>query len=447
MNPTTAHIHADSRCEPGVVLRVHPVDGPPTQAHTGAANLELGAPIDQDTAFNTGSVAKQITAYLCVRAAREGLVSLDRPVQDLLPRVKIDDVTLGDLIGHRGGIRDAESLLSLVGLRDLDHYTADDLLELAYRQRHRATGPDRFLYSNTGYLLLTKALEHLHGTDLQTLADHQVFTPAGMTRARFKTDPRQVIPGAAASYQLTPEGWLHHQRPVTLPGPGSLWCTAQDLDLWLTHLWREWHPASGSAFPFQNSVSYRSSDHPPFSYGPGLYADTRPGREAVFHHGHEQGFSATAHLSSSGLRLICLSNHSGLAADHLAATVLRELARTSDADALLAHALRSHRSPQHVREAARPEGVGASHIPLGTYTCDEVPGALRLTRSAGSLYLWRRGTCDQLFSSSRASVFTANGYAVTLRGDAQDGPAGFTLDLERAPGLRYQRSPEFALTG
>lgn len=443
MNPNTTTITFDDPLPaPGVVLRVHAADTPATQAHAGAANLELGAPIDQTTVFNVGSVSKQLIAYLCVRSACEGLVSLDRPVRDFLPRLQIDGVTLGDLIGHRGGIRDAESLLALVGLRDLDHYTADDLLELAYRQRRRATGPGRFLYSNTGYLLLVKALEHLHGTDLQTLTSHQVFTPLGMSGARFKTDVREVIPNSATSYQPTPTGWLHHQRPVTLPGPGSLWCTAADLDLWLTYLWHEWQPETGRTLPFQDRVSYRPSDHPPFSYGPGLYADTRPNRGAVFHYGHEQGFSAAVHLSASGLGLVCLSNHSGIAADHFAATALREFTRAPDAEAeeLLGRALLAHRSRQPETEsAARAEDPHTPHTPMGTYVCEEVPGTVRLTRKEESVYLWRRGACDRLVPVSPPSLFTANGYTVTLPGDVGDGPDSFILDLDRAPGLNYQR--------
>ena len=212
---------ADRLGEPGVILCVRYADGPPAQAHTGLASLELAAPVGENTAFNVGSVAKQITAYLCIRAVRDRLLTLDRPVGDVLPHFHIPDVTLGDLIQHRGGIRDAESLLSLAGFRELDHYTADDLLQLAYRQRQRAVEPGRFLYSNTGYLLLAEVLTHAYGAGLHEIADRHVFTPLGMTSARFKTEPREVIPGAAASYQALAGGWQHQQRPVTLPGPGA----------------------------------------------------------------------------------------------------------------------------------------------------------------------------------------------------------------------------------
>ncbi|MFE7124991.1 serine hydrolase domain-containing protein [Streptomyces sp. NPDC057617] len=431
--------------EPGLILRIHRSGEDPVQAHAGASSLELAAPIGENTAFNVGSVAKQITAYLCVRAVRDHLITLDRPVGGILPGFRIPGVTIADLIQHRGGIRDAESLLSLAGFRDLDHYTTDDLLQLAYRQHHRAVEPGRFLYSNTGYLLLGEVLKHIHSAGLQEIADQQVFTPLGMASARFKTDPREVIPGAAASYQPTASGWLHQQRAVTLPGPGSLWCTAADLDRWLGHLWHEWHPSADDGLPFEQHLGYQPSDHPPFTYGAGLFADSRPGRAAVFHYGHEQGFSAATHLTSSGLRVICLSNHTGIAADHVVAAALAELTshRGADPSKILARVLRRRPAPQSTC-GGRPDS-NAPHIPIGAYACGDVPGTLRLTRSAGTLYLWRRGTRDHLTPTGPAT-YAADGYTLTLpAAPADDGePAldSFVLDLARAPGLHYQRCPD-----
>ncbi|MHA4946112.1 serine hydrolase domain-containing protein [Micromonospora sp. SD19] len=429
--------------EPGVILRVGQAGHPTAQAHTGLASLELAAPVGENTAFNIGSVAKQITAYLCIRAARDRLLTLDRPVGEILPRFRIPDVTIGDFVRHQGGVRDAESLLSLAGFRELDHYTADDLLQLAYRQRHRAVEPGHFLYSNTGYLLLAEVLTHAYGAGLHEIASEQVFTPLGMTSARFKTDPREVIPGAAASYQAVASGWQHQQRPVTLPGPGSLWCTAADLDRWLAHLWHEWHCRADDALPFGQHLGYQSSDHAPFTYGAGLYADPRPGRTAVFHYGHEQGFSAAVHLTNSGLRVICLSNHAGIAADHVLAAALADPTHESGADPgeLLSRALAS--LPAHKTTTSTGSAdAEAAHTSLGTFVCDEVPGTVRLTRSAGSLYLWRRGTLDRL--TYTGSTYAADGYTLTLNAFSatnEDAPTpnGFVLDLDRAPGLHYQR--------
>ncbi|MFD5470950.1 serine hydrolase domain-containing protein [Streptomyces sp. NPDC127105] len=434
--------------EPGLILRIRPADQPAMQTHVGAASLELGSPISENTTFNVGSVAKQITAYLCVRAAHDGHLQLDRSVDSVLSRFRVPGVTVAELIQHHGGVRDAESMLSLAGFRDLDHYTADDLLQLAYRQQERAVEPGRFLYSNTGYLLLAEVLRHVHGAPLQEIAEKQVFAPLGMSSARFKSDPREVISGAASSYLPTATGWSHQQRPVTLQGPGSLWCTAADLDRWLGHLWNEWQTTQGATLPFEQHLSYRHSDHTPFTYGAGLYADPRPGRTAVFHYGHEQGFSAAARLTSTGLRIVCLSNHSGIAADHVAASTVVDLARDpgTNPDQLLSRALRDQPVSSRATAADDRGSEGEMpHAPIGTYVCGEVPGTVRLTRSGDSLYLWRRGTRD-LLTAIGPAAYTADGYTLTLPTKPTCGTEahfdGFVLDLDRAPGLHYHRCPD-----
>ncbi|MFE4828039.1 serine hydrolase domain-containing protein [Streptomyces sp. NPDC056672] len=430
-------MNANAHDAPGLSLLVRRPGEDPTFLHTGLASFEHGLAIGPHTTFNIGSVAKQITAHLVLLAAQDGLFALSQKAAELLPRLEISDVTVAELVTHQSGIRDAESLLSLTGFRDLDHYTADDLRTLAYRQHQRAVPKGHFLYSNANYLLLAEILETVHRTTLDDLARLHLFGPLGMNDTCFKADPRYVIPGAAAAYQATPDGWRHTEAPVTLPGPGSLWTTAGDLDRWLAHLHRE--RRHEHQLPWQDALSYQPSDHQPYLYGPGLYADTRPGRAAVLHYGHEQGFSAATHLDATGLRLICLSNNAGIAADHTAAVLLRELREQPDLDPrdLLPRVAAVRRKPKAVVRSQDAVSVESPHVELGTYTCDQVPGSLRLTRSAGTLHLWRRGTRDQL-TQAGLTTYTGDGYTLTLNGIA-DQADRFTLDLDRAPGLTYTR--------
>ncbi|MEU9143604.1 serine hydrolase [Streptomyces sp. NPDC048349] len=422
--------------EPGLSLLVHWPGEEPTLLHTGLASLEHRLPIGPDTTFNVGSVAKQITAHLILLAAYDDLLHLDQQAADLLPRLKISDVTVADLVIHRSGIRDAESLLSLAGFRDLDHYTADDLRTLAYRQDQRAVPEGHFLYSNTNYLLLAEILETVHRTTLPDLAQHRVFGPLGMHSTRFKSDPRQVIPGAASAYQATQHGWQHTETPVTLPGPGTLWTTVGDLDRWLTYLHQHWHHPH--QLPWKEAVDYEPSDHEPYLYGPGLYADPRPGRTAAFHYGHEQGFSAAAHVEASGRRLIVLSNNAGLAADRVTAALLRDVQQPalSPKEALV-RAADLEPTPRTAKRDQPTSDDPGQHTELGTFACDQAPGSLRLTRRGDALHLWRRGTYDQL-TPSGSGLYAGNGYALTVP-SSTDQIDRFTLDLERAPRLVYVR--------
>jgi len=415
---------------PGAVLSIRLSGAPATVACTGMASIELAVPVGEATAFNVGSVAKQITARLVIRAARDQTISLRQPVSDLLPEFRPADVTVADLITHHGGVRDAESLLSLAGFRDLDHYTARDLLALAFRQRHRAAPRGQFLYSNTGYLLLAEILRRTRGATLREIAAEQVFGPLGMTSTHFQEDPRDVIPGAAASYTAVPGGWRRTQRPVSIPGPGTLWSTAADLGLWLARL----HQERGKDLPSAQDIPYQPSDHAPFTYGPGLYAD--PEGAAVFHNGHEQGFSAATRLNPDGTQVICLSNHAEIPADRLASAALASLTRDQRADPASILAAAAPGTSNGACDEDHP-APGTRHQAVGTYRSDEVPGTLRLTRGGGHLYLWRRGTAQRLVPLS-PQTHKGEGCTLVFPADpGNDPPRSFTLDLDRAPGLQY----------
>ncbi|GGV01513.1 hypothetical protein GCM10010495_10750 [Kitasatospora herbaricolor] len=440
----TDHCGASAVAEPGISILVRRPGEAAVQLHIGLANLEHAVSIGPDTAFNVGSVAKQITAHLVLLAAQDGLLALDQPANALLPRLQVRNITIVDLITHRSGLRDAESLLSLAGFRDLDHYTADDLVNLAYRQQQRSVPADQFLYSNTNYLLLTKVLETVHGTDLADLAPTCLFGPLGMTATHFKTDMRQLIPHAACAYQPTSNSWQHTAQPAALPGQGTLWTTPADLDRWLGHLSDRWHQG-GLGLPDQDVVPYRAADRTPYLYGAGLYADTRPAQRSVFHYGHEHGFSAAAHLAATGARVVCMSNSDTIAADRVAARLCIELRRNhiDELEGVLARAAdevsMASRDPSRANgDSTQPDIAG--HTGLGTFVCTDVPGMLRLTQKRGALYLWRRGSGDQLVSSGPLS-HDGPGYRLTLRSaDGNDAaPDAFTLDLDRAPGLNFKR--------
>ncbi|MEV4560895.1 serine hydrolase domain-containing protein [Kitasatospora sp. NPDC049285] len=432
---------ADPHTSPGISILVRRPCEDAAQLHIGLANLEHAVAIGPDTTFNVGSVAKQITAHLVLLAAEDGLLTLNQPANTLLPRLQVR-VTIADLITHRSGLRDAETLLSLAGFRDLDYYTADDLLSLACRQKQRSVPEGQFLYSNTNYLLLAEILEVVYCRDLADLARVRLFDPLGMASTRFKTDPRQLVLGGASSYQPTSGGWQHAAEPAALPGPGALWTTPADLDRWLDYLHGRWHQ-DGLALPEQRTVPYQPADQGRYLYGPGLYADAHTAQRDVFHYGHEQGFSAAAQLGSTGARIICMSNNHTIAADHVAARLGAQL-RTPRVDGLeesVAAALAVSTGPRasaYACEGTRIDSEGPSI--LGTFVCAEVPGTLRLSHKDGALHLWRRGTGDRL-TKSGPLTYIGPGYRITVQGTEDDEmvPERFILDLVRAPALLYKR--------
>jgi CubicO group peptidase (beta-lactamase class C family) len=440
VNPTGS----DQAHEPGAIAFVRLPDGATWCGSIGLASLEHAVPLSADTVMNVGSVAKQITSRLVLLASNEGKLKLDTAAIDLLPRTQIEDVTVLDLIRHRGGVRDAESMLSLAAMRDLDHYTSRDLLTLAYRQRGRATPQDVFLYSNTGYLLLAEILRNVYGQPLQDIAADRIFQPLGMASAVFKADSRTVILNAAGSYSDRPDGsWISEARSVALDGPGSLWCSINDLDRWLSFLRSEWVAHPEAELPYSDLVPYLPSDHHPYLYGPGLYANAKPDDPMVFHFGHEHGFSAAVHLAHSGIEMICMSNRADLPADRLASLLLKRPDRANDEIEGAVRRVLGSRTAQIFRAADSPSsGASCEESAEADYTCVEVPGVLRLVRSGQDFHLQRRGFRDRLVQTEppEGRTYAGPGYRLREIGAATaELPNTFLLDMDRAPGLFYRR--------
>ena len=429
MTPDTAATTAAAEPAPGITLLISRPGEDPLETSHGYANLEHKVPISADTRFNVGSVAKQITAHLVLLAAEEGRLDLERPVDGLLPELRVPDITPADLITHHSGLRDAESLLSLAGYRDLDHYTSDDLINLAGRQQQRAVLRGQFLYSNTNYLLLARLLERLHDRPFPTVAGDLLFGPLGMTATQFKSDPRQVLSAAASGYERSPESWQHVAAPAALPGPGALWSTTRDLSLWLSHLYNQW---AKNGTPGPRTVAFeRSSDHPPARYGPGLYS--LPDKAEVFHYGHEQGFSAAVRLTADGRQAVILSNGGALRADQVAAPTL-----DAPVEAITAITQLSTRPAAISSSLSSNTRASEKHTKIGSYVCPEVPGSLRITEASGILYLWRRGT-PCVLNRVAAHEYLGAGLQLVLPTDA-DGSnlESFVLNLHRAPNLRFR---------
>ncbi|MFF2374754.1 hypothetical protein ACFVUW_10260 [Streptomyces xiamenensis] len=142
------------------------------------------------------------------------------------------------------------------------------------------------------------------------------------------------------------------------------------------------------------------------------------------------------------MRIVSLANTTDLGADHAAAAVLRALEQNpgQDLDELLPLAAERARHPATTAAADHRGDNGARpRRELGRFTCDQVPGTLRLTRTGDTFHLWRRGTPDPL-APTGAATWAGDGYTLTLPGGT-DHIEGFTLDLDRAPGLAYVRLP------
>lgn len=128
-----------------------------------------GAPVTEQTVFNTASVAKTITAETMIALETKGLIDLDEPIAryvrhpDLSKDPRYNSLTPRLLLSHRAG------------LLNWPYQYEDGLLAFDHE-------PDtRFSYSGAGIELAAQYAAAKTGQPLEKLAFEHVLTPLGIT--------------------------------------------------------------------------------------------------------------------------------------------------------------------------------------------------------------------------------------------------------------------------
>lgn len=152
-----------------------------------------GDPVTVDDLWHIGSVTKSVTATAIAELVEMGKldwdVTLGEALSDIEMRDEYNDVTLEDLLHHRGGIQpytmldaaDEERLSKLTG--NGTEIRAGFAREVLGKEPVSPGG--EYHYSNAGYALAGLVAERASGMAWSDLVREYVFAAAGMERADF----------------------------------------------------------------------------------------------------------------------------------------------------------------------------------------------------------------------------------------------------------------------
>lgn len=203
----------------------------------GLASLEHQVPITPATAFYAGSLSKQFTAASILLLAKRELIDIDAPARKYvpeLPEFEEGDPTVRHLLHHVSGLRESYTLLDLAGWRNGDDVsTEDDVMAIVRRMKGLNFAPgSRYLYSNTGYILLARIVKKVSGEGLRNFARESIFAPLGMRNTWFRDDHYEVVPRMAMGYSTSVKGFRQAPAHVDTVGGGGLVTTVEDLARW-----------------------------------------------------------------------------------------------------------------------------------------------------------------------------------------------------------------------
>ncbi|MBZ4324107.1 serine hydrolase domain-containing protein, partial [Streptomyces huiliensis] len=232
------------------VIRDHEKAGGDRSIAVGKADLD-GTPMNADWRFRVGSNTKMFTSVLLMRLVEQGRVDLDGRLRDYLPSGTLPEgwnMTVRQVMQHRAGLYDhTDDLLEQAGeetteafekrIRDTVYRPAD-LVALSVRHGVQYPPGTRYAYSNTGYVLLGMAVEHVTGRPYAEELRERIVEPLRLSRTSFVV-PDKRIEGPHVTGYLTNDD---RSRPLLdsteqngswIWSAGAVVSSAADLDRFL----------------------------------------------------------------------------------------------------------------------------------------------------------------------------------------------------------------------
>lgn len=209
-------------------------DGVLLERAWGSANLEWDVANTPDTKFRIGSVTKQFTAVAIMMLHEQNLIDLDAPVSTYLEDTPETwaSITVRQMIRHTAGLPNVTSLEGFDDLSKLN--TTQDELIASFKDLPLEFEPgSAWKYSNSGYVLLSRIVEKVGGSDIDTFFSAKFFEPLGMTNTGFDVSST-ILPKRAAGYSPSENGrvnagYVYMGVPT---GAGAMYSTVGDLHKW-----------------------------------------------------------------------------------------------------------------------------------------------------------------------------------------------------------------------
>ncbi len=422
----------------------------------GMADLNKGLPLTIGTPVYIASLSKQFTAMSIVLLVEDGRLSLDDSVRRWVPELPSfgKPITLRHLLYHTSGLRDYMTLLAISGWPSDGELSEKQFLDLMRRQRSLNFAPgDEFLYSNTGYALLSIVVKRASGRSLREFANERIFKPLGMTRTEFRDDHTHAVDNAAHGYEATPSGYREAEPRIDVVGDGGVYSTITDLAKWDENFaTMRVGGEKGMAMMLEAGALNNGQRIP---YGLGVSLGEMRGMKTVAHNGSFGGFRSTMlHFPEVDIGVITLCNTSTASAalaEQVGSLVLGVVPRRSATGPIrfpstYASTFGSYvgatatQPVDSVAEARRRNDQLAQMA--GTYYSDELDLTVTLVVRDGALFMRRPKASEIRFGSFATDLFITSDKMLmrVVRGGRHE-ITGFTLTIDRVRDLEFTRTP------
>lgn len=152
--------------------------------------------LNETSIFELASVSKQFTAMATYLLFVQEKLSLDTEIDEILPNFPYQKVTVQHLLNHTSGLPDYMELFEKYW--DKSKIAKNqDVLDLLIKNCPEVyfQPNERFLYSNTGYVILAMILEKLSDDSFENILQNLIFKPLKMDNTfvfNRRTTPKEI---------------------------------------------------------------------------------------------------------------------------------------------------------------------------------------------------------------------------------------------------------------
>lgn len=304
----------------------------------GYSDIRKKTPITSQTMFQLASVSKMFTAMAIMMLKEEGKVDYDKPLKSYIPEFPYPDITIRQLLHHTSGLPKYTFFVE----RYWDNkkpLTSRDIISIMKEQSLRlyATPGSRYLYSNTGYVMLALLVEQISGIDFGTFVQNRIFNPLKMLHTStfdksFPKDSLDVAKGFAGSGRNSREYGADVCDGVL--GDKGIYSTTDDLLKWYRALFSQ---SLVSGATWQEAITKsRNSRGQEINYGFGLRLRNSNNQWLYYHNGNWNGFTSSFVIRpADDLCVIVLNNtrqHAGDISARLVQAFLQHHHQMDDSD-------------------------------------------------------------------------------------------------------------------
>lgn len=187
-------------------------------------------PYDQEELFpgmyyDLASLSKVVgTTSRVLQLVEQKRLQLDTPVSRILENFRYPEVTVGNLLLHNSGL--------MAEVIEKEQLTRETIVQRVYETPQLFSSKKKFLYSDTGFILLGFIIQKLDHSTLEDSMRTHVFEPLSMAHTSYRTDKKRIyVPTEYTAKRGCICGEVHDSKAYLLGESGSagLFSTLDDL--------------------------------------------------------------------------------------------------------------------------------------------------------------------------------------------------------------------------